>query len=339
MVVTSSALLWATGTGAVGQASLLNPLAFAKAQFHLSDVEVATLHRGETVSKTLASTVKREVATAGGVRIHGSAAQFIARYRTLDGFRTSSFVLQIGKFSDTPRLEDLDSLTVDNDDIEALRKCSVASCRLRLPADDIRRANRDVDWKSPGAAVQAAALYKTLLLEHVIAYRAGGRATLTQYDDGGSSLRLADETAELFGVSPSLLDGAPAFCDYLRQYPHLSLAKTEDFFYWSKEVFGFKPVVGLNHVSIFTTGPESDAIIVTTQIYASHYMDGSIAITALMADPEDSHGFYWLYLNRSRIDRLSGLMGLISRPIVQSKARAGLAKSLLQTKQRTEAGK
>jgi hypothetical protein len=132
----------------------------------------------------------------------------------------------------------------------------------------------------------------------------------------------------------------PVFQQYIRRYPAGAGENTEDFFYWSKEAFGFKPVIGLNHVSVYADGGTGNVMIVTTQIYASHYLDGSVAINALMPDPlADGAAFYWVYLNRSRVGRLGGFLGALSRPIVQRRARSGLMKSLLQTQQRFEASR
>jgi hypothetical protein len=76
--------------------------------------------------------------------------------------------------------------------------------------------------------------------------------------------------------------------------------------------------------------------IVTTQIYASHYMDGQTAVTALLPEAGGAERFYWLYFNRARIDRLEGFLGSISRPIVQRRARSGLSRTLADTKRRLE---
>ena len=149
---------------------------------------------------------------------------------------------------------------------------------------------------------------------------------------------MTTEIRALFDARPSLLDRAPAFQDHVRRFPAGSLSNAQSFFYWSKEVFGFKPVIGLNHVCVYTDGERGEAVIVTTQIYASHYIDGSVAVSVLMPDaPGAASGFYWLYVNRSRVGPLGGLLGTLSRPIVQRRARAGLAKSLVQTQQRLEA--
>jgi len=324
-----------------GQVDTTNLQVVLRTRLHLSDSELSALNQGRPVVKTLPATMKREMTTAGGVRIRGDAmSRFVDQFKTLEGFRTSQFVLQIGKFSDEPQLSDLDPLTLDADDIDALRKCRVAACDVQLSAGDIHRFNTEVNWQLSNAASHATALYKAVLFAHLTEYRAGGRERLVHYHDQETPVQLTTETNALLEARPSLLDHMRVFQDYIRRYPAGALANAEDFFYWSKEAFGFKPVIGLNHVSVYTAGGRGGVMIATTQIYASHYIDGSVAISALIPDPGgDGSDFYWLYLNRSRVGRLGGLLGTLSRSIVQRRARAGLMKSLLQTKQRLEASR
>jgi hypothetical protein len=326
---------------AARQVDTANLQTFLRTQLHLSDTELSALNQGRPVVKNLPATMKREMTTVGGVRIgRGALARFVNQFKTLEGFRTSPFVLQIGRFSEPPQLSDLDALTLDADDIDALRTCRVGACDVQLAAGDIRRFKTEVNWESSTAARDATALYKTILVAHLTEYRAGGRDRLVQYHDREAPLRLTTETMALLDARPSLLDHTPAFRDYLRRYPTAVAANTEDFHYWSKEAFGFKPIISLNHVSLYTPGGRGDVMIVTTQIYASHYMEGSVAINALIPDSRgEGSDFYWLYLNRCRVGRLGGLLGALSRPIVQRRARAGLTRSLLQTKQRLEASR
>jgi hypothetical protein len=310
-------------------------------QLQLSDSELASLtHQGRPVVKTLPAAMGREMNTAGGVRIQSAAmARFVDEFKTLQGFRTSQFIKQIQKFSDPPRLSDLDALVVEQDDLDSLRECRVAACDVQLAAADIKRFNSEVNWRSPNAARDAASLYKAVLFAHLDKYRAGGMAQLLSYQDREATVRLAAETSELLAATPSILEQAPALQHHIRRYPAGASANMENFFYWSKEQFGFKPVVGLNHVSVYTDADTGNVLIATTQIYASHYLDGSIGIHALLPDSMSANepGFYWLYMNRTRIGRLAGFLGTISRPIVQRRARAGLMKSMQQTKQRFEA--
>lgn len=327
------------GADAAAGAALRETL---RKQLVLSDSELVSLTRGRPIVKTLPSAMGREMNTAGGVRIQSAAmARFVDDFKTLQGFKTSQFIKQIEKFSDPPRLSDLDKLIVDQEDLDSLRECRVGACDVQLAAEDIKRFGAEVNWKSPDAEKHAAALYKAVLFAHLNKYRAGGVNQLLAYQDREATVRLAAETEEILTATPSILEHAPAFKHHIRRYPEGANANVENFFYWSKETFGFKPVIGLNHVSVYTDADTGNVLIATTQIYASHYLDGSLGIHALLPDSMSANepGFYWLYTNRTRVGRLGGLLGAISRPIVQRRARAGLMKSMTQTKQRFEASR
>jgi len=320
--------------GGQGEPAAAKP--FVRATLRLTDRETTSLDQGRAVVKTFPDDLKREVTTAGAIRIKGSSARFVEQYRTLEGFRRSSFVLQIAKFSDPPQLADLDTLAMEADDRNALRECQVGDCGLRLSAADIERLRTQVNWQASDADTQAEALFKRILMDHLEAYRSGGIQRLPVYDDETTPVRLADEIKELLQQEPSPMDAAPALRGHLLSFPNGPLPKTEHFFYWSKEAFGFQPVIGLNHVTIHSTDTNR-VFIVTTQVYASHYMDGQTAVTALLPEGGTPEHFYWLYFNRARIDRLTGFLGSISRPIVQRRARSGLARTLADTKRRLEA--
>lgn len=311
-------------------------------QLSLSDSEMQSLRHGRPIVKTMTPAMGRELNTAGGVRIQsGAMARFVNDFKTLQGFKTSQFIKQIEKFSDPPRLSDLDALIVEQEDIDALRECRVAACDVQLAAEDIKRFNGEVNWRAADAPKAAAVLYKAVLFAHLENYRTGGVERLLAYQDREAAVRLAGETSDILAATPSILEQVPAFHHHIRRYPAGANANTENFFYWSKESFGFKPVVVLNHVNVYTDPDTGNVLIATTQIYASHYLDGSVGIHALLPDSMSTNepGFYWLYTNRTRIGRLAGFLGTISRPIVQRRARAGLLKSMQQTKQRFEASR
>jgi hypothetical protein len=334
----ATGLLTAGAEAGGGAADALR--ATLRKQLALSDPELLSLTRGRPIVKTMPSAMGREMNTAGGVRIQSAAmARFVNDFKTLAGFKTSQFINQIEKFSDPPRLSDLDKLIVDQEDLDSLRECSVGDCDVQLAAADIKRFNAEVNWRSPDAAKAAATLYKAVLFAHLDKYRAGGLNQLLSYQDREATVRLAAETEEILTATPSILEHVPAFHNHIRRYPAAANANVENFFYWSKETFGFKPVIGLNHVNVYTDPATGNVLIATTQIYASHYLDGSFGVHALLPDSMSASepGFYWLYSNRTRIGRLGGLLGAISRPIVQRRARAGLMKSMQQTKQRFEA--
>ncbi len=343
-VLSTTGLLLSLFVGLPTAATLADPSAlqaFLRAQLRMSDAEWVAFDRGRPIVKSLPETMRREMTTAGGVRVQGTGlTKFVGQFKTLEGFRTSQFVQQLGRFSSTPVASDLDGLTLDPDDLEALESCEVGDCDVQLAAADIRRFKTEINWSAPDAAQKAAGLYRAVLFAHLTEYMAGGGNRLLRYNDRDTPVDLSTEMRALLEARPSPLDRTPEFRDYVRQFPGGSLDHTEDFFYWSKEAFGFKPVIGLNHVSVYEPEPGGLVMIATTQIYASHYMDALMSVSALVPAPgTDGADFYWVFVNRSRVGSLGGFLGAFARPIVQGRARAGLTRSLLQTKQRLEAGR
>src|SRR3954470_9205067 len=98
-----------------------DPRLALKGPLQLSDADLAALLEGTPVAKTLSASASREMTTVGGIRIRGGGmARFVEQFKTLEGFRSSQFVLQIQKFGPEPRLSDLDGLTLEPDDFASL---------------------------------------------------------------------------------------------------------------------------------------------------------------------------------------------------------------------------
>ena len=112
----------------------------------------------------------------------------------------------------------------------------------------------------------------------------------------------------------------------------------EDFAYWSKEDFGMKPVISMTHVTIYRRGRgASDVVIGSKGIYASHYFEGSLGLTAL-ARNDGSHPSrsYLIYVNRSRTDALRGMFAGMKRTLIGGRLRDGAKKTMEVIKQRLE---
>jgi hypothetical protein len=66
---------------------------------------------------------------------------------------------------------------------------------------------------------------------------------------------------------------------------------------------------------------------VSTQLYASHYIDGALGVTAVVCDaagptnPDAAgqHRCYLVYLNRTRVDLLGGLFGVFKRAAIEDR--------------------
>src|SRR5262245_50059659 len=85
---------------------------FLTTAFSLPAAEIAGLDAGDVVARTLDVKNGREVATLGIVRIKTSPSVYVERLADIVTFKRTDDVLQIGRFSNPPRLEDVASLSI-----------------------------------------------------------------------------------------------------------------------------------------------------------------------------------------------------------------------------------
>jgi hypothetical protein len=288
-----------------------------KSAFQQTDF--AALERGETVVRLAPAQDKREVAVSGLVPLRANADEFLRNYRDSLTRKSNAAVMEIGTFGAAPAIADLAALTLESKDIEDLKQCVVGDCEIKLSAAMIQRFAREVNWQSADYPQQATQLFKTMLLEYVKDYRSRGDAALIEYHDKQNEVRLADEHQALTrasGYLSEIFGGLPG--------PAAQMQPLEELLIWSKIKFGLKPVIAINHVTIYKSdrqlGPQ--ILAVSKQIYANHYFNSSLALTGFVtvAGPTS----YLVYENRSRADGFEGPFGKLKRSLVQNKAVEGL---------------
>lgn len=329
ILVVAYAIICAAANPAAAQTSLaeLQKLLQEKAAFEETDF--AALQRGEPVVRSVPAQDKREVAVSGLVTLRANADEFLRSYR--DGLtrKNNAAVMEIGTFSAVPTLADVESLTLEADDLEDLKACVVGACDLKLSAAMIQRFAREVNWQAPDYAQQATKLYKMMLVEYVKDYRTRGDAALIEYNDKQDQVRLADEHQALTHASGYLSEVLPRAASEMQPL--------EELLVWSKIKFGLKPVLAINHVTIYKGGREfgPQILAVSKQIYANHYFNSSLALTGFVtvAGPTS----YLVYENRSRADGLEGPLGKLKRGLVQKKVLDGLKGILEHSKVMMEA--
>jgi hypothetical protein len=302
-----------------------------------SAAELADMQRGKVARHNLDTKWPAEFGVAGGTRVRAPKSAFFDAARDIVRFKSDPGVLEIGRLSDPPTLEDLARLTVEREDFDASR-CHVNDCPIRLPADMIRRAQREIDVKAPNAQEQAAAWFKSALVADVAAYMSGGAGRFAQYDDGAAPIRPLDDFAAILDHMPALAALAPALSDHLGKYPAARPPDAEDFFYWSKEKFGAEPFISVTQVTMLC--PSTRTCVMTTKdVYSSRYIDASLAV-AIASDAGDrGDAFYLVYANRSRVNALKGGLSALRRSIVERRARAAIDESLKNITVRLENGR
>jgi hypothetical protein len=306
-----------------------------------SDSELAEVAAGKVAAKLLPTTDQRELAVIGIIRVDVVLSRFTQALRDIEGFKRSSEVLQIGKLSNPPNPRDLQRLTLEPSDVEALRGCRPGNCDVKLAASGIRRFGNEIDWASPDYSDRASDLFRSILLDYASQYLARGNSALIEYSDRSDVMRLEDEFKALLSQSTYLDDLAPEFGKYLAAFPSGRPRGAENFIYWSKESFGLKPVTSLTHVIIYQLAGETGNVTLAAskQIYANHYFDASLGLTFFFEHGSGSAtpGSYLVYLNRSRVDALRGGFSKLKRTIVASDLKGGLERNLRLAKRKLEA--
>jgi hypothetical protein len=298
--------------------------------------DLADMDQGKVIKHALSASASGEIAVVGGARVKAPKALFLERVRDIKAFKRGPDVVQIGTFSTPPVLEDLSALTIDTGDLD-VRTCRVGDCDIRLPADTIRRFQA-IDSGAPDAQARGAALFKQVLLDHVVAYLSGGPGRMAQYDDGKRPIRPTEAFAGLLAHARAVVALMPGLPAHLQEFPSAALAGAEDFLYWSKEKFGIAPFITVTQVTIVCPAPAT-CVVVSKDVYSSRYIDASLSLTIAGDVPQSPDAFYLVYANYSRANALKGAFGGLRRSIAERRARNALEASLKATRQMLERGR
>jgi hypothetical protein len=310
---------------------------FLRRTIGLTEAQVAEIESGRVLTRQLPGADKPEMAAFGAVRVAAKKDVYLDRLHDVTVFRKGPSTIQIGRFHTPPVIADLDSLTLEDGDFDAARKCKAGDCDLKLSRSALDRVQKEMDWKAPDARARATQLMKQMLVEYVSAYLRGGTTEMATYVDNASPLETSAEFRKVMAASPYLVQYAPALQRYLEEYPKGQLAGAEDLFYWTKDKFGPKPTIAIYHLTIWRDPADpTRAAVASKQIYASHYFQAGLDLTALVDAPAPPGGFYLVDLYRARIDPPTGMLSGVLLGKIRGGIEQGVAEGLRTAKQRTE---
>jgi len=311
-------------------------------QMGFSTADLRALDAGSPAIKSLDTPVHEELAHVGVVYVDAPADRFLERFRDIERFETGPGIPQIGRFSNPPRFEDLESMTLPAADVRALPTCHPGDCDVKLSAAAMRRFQNEVDWSSSDAARQATEVARKMILELVLAYQADGNAALGRYDDGGEPLQVAEQFGALLAARDPLPAPVPELLAYLDSYPLGRPAGVDDFLYWTLVDFGLKQTIRVNHVTVYPLPAHSSSGVVYAiaikQLYASHYFHTTLELRFLVVDDRRAgrRGTSLISITRSRSDGMTGLKGLFLRPIISRRSRDAVRGYLEHMKRQVE---
>ena len=134
---------------------------------------------------------------------------------------------------------------------------------------------------------------------------------------------------------PGLIKNLPEIRRYLLGFPEEMLPGSTSFLYWQETEFGLRPTIRISHVAI-REGPD-DTVVASKMLYASHYFWTGLELRVLLPDGRRGQGFWFVTVNRSRSDGLSGFTGVVVRGAVRRGVRDGALTGLQTTKRILEA--
>lgn len=307
---------------------------YLPANARLTAAERNVLLSGDPLTRLLDSDPSKEVAVMGAVWVNASPDLYVEQVKDIERFERGGAFRVTKRISDPPRAEDFSALELPDDDLDDLRDCRVGDCELKLGADALNMLRAQVDWRKPSAKSDANAIFRRLALDYVTGYLEGGNAKLAVYRDDERPTFVANEFRSMVDRMPSLATHLPDLKRYLLDYPRQPLPNSTDFLYWQETQFGLKPTIRVSHL-VIQQRPER-TVVASKMLYASHYFWTALELRMLLPDPARGQGFWFITVNRSRSDGLSGFVGKVVRGRVRNEVQSGTLAALTATKTKLE---
>ena len=324
---------------AASNAQDVEPFKFFRDYAGLKEEQITAIRNGKAVAKVVESRTPDEVFVFGSVYVISTPEKYLKLASDIEALRKLPSYLAIRKFSDPPRLSDLDGFTLEADDIKQLKNCEPGKCDIQLPTDAMDAFKQSVNWSDPDAANQVNQLAQKMALEAIQRYTQGGNAALGTYMDKHHPAVVGDTFASLLSRSKALPVYLPELERYLLDYPQAQSENIQSEFYWEKVQFGLKPTLRIVQAIVYRGSRSTNPAyaVAVKQLYASHYFETALDLTVCVRDQENpGRGFYLITLKGSRQAGLTGLKGGIVRKVAVDKTRSSLERALVAIKQKLE---
>ncbi|MEO6779067.1 MAG: hypothetical protein ABI194_06380 [Gemmatimonadaceae bacterium] len=296
---------------------------YVRSTAQLSTGQIDDARNGRVVTKFLRTELGRDVAVFGMVGIHVTRAAYIAHLRNVKSL-ISTRAQRFGIIGDPATSADLRGMAMAPSEWPALESCRVNHCDFKLPASSMEQFAHAVNWSGPNAQSEVDSIMRSNMEALVTAYRARGNAAMPRYDDTNSILA-GDAFGALLGQSQFLSQYAPAFRNFLANYPSDRPEGATDVMYWSMDqITHLRPTLTVNQLLVYVPAT-GIPFVARKQIYADHYFEASLAVTAVFDAPdlEGGPGIYLVSVRRYRFDSLPG--GFLN---IRGRARNALQKQL-----------
>ncbi|MEP6715948.1 MAG: hypothetical protein ABJC09_10255 [Terriglobia bacterium] len=285
----------------------------------------------EVVAVIVPHSAEGEIVAVGAVRIPVTLDFFVNSFRNIAEFKKSAATQAIAHFGDPLSPRDLSGMTLGSFDRNALSGCVPGNCNLKLSAAMISAL------RAPGGA-SVDQKFRKLLWEYVASYVQRGTPGMIDYADKKTPVHASAEFRGLLARFSWVPGYAQPLAHALNAPYEKRAGQVEQFFYWSEEDLSLKPLISITHVFVYKTniGGHDWAFLASKQIYADHYLNGSLGLTVLAEETKDpDHPMLNVaYFNRTVVDGLRGWFASLQRSLVERRIRSAVEKNMTDMRQR-----
>lgn len=317
-------LLTGVATTAAVLASPAEALSWFAPWIAIDSGDVRNLSRREVLARSLpAEDAQLGVFLAGAIGTGPDV--FERRVRNSEWLWRNEKVQKVVPFSSPPRLEDVAAMELEEEDLNALRHCRPGACDVKLTAREIEAMRAAIAAAGTAWKEAAQELFRRQMFERVKRYAVGGFERLDPFHDHEAPIGPSEVAEALRESSPWLADGAPMVTKALTRYPEAPLPSCDSSIYWMKTTYLPKPTIQAVHVMVYrpdSPGPgEPSVIVVSRQIFATHYINGALSVSVLVNSPAAPDEWYLAYANRTHVDGLDGWLSGVRRYFVERRVR------------------
>jgi hypothetical protein len=316
--------------------------AFLQPAISIDQDDREALGRGGIIAKTLEADARSHLVVFAASRLRTTPGRFIDGMRDITRIWRGEHVPRTGLVSEPIDAGDVAAISLTDTDLRAAQRCKPGDCAIKLSDGEIARIRRAAQEDGSEWQPRTQDAFRSVLLERLQSYRRGGLSHLDPFHDHDEPV----EPQAVFGrlvVGASILGKlAPEPLTYLERYPGAPLPTgAEDRLYWLETVQSPKPTLQAVHQVIQQRPLESvagasviEVVVLTRQIFATHYVNGSIALTLLVRAGDGQR--YMLHINRIAADGLGGWLSGVRRYFVERRVRSAARAAFSELKRNIE---
>lgn len=242
--------------------------------------EITRLQDGGLVTHSLYNRLPGEYGIVSALVQDVPVYYFRDYYQYIENYKSLTEFAEVGKFKPVPTMQELMALQFTKGELNELLSCTGAKCEVQLSAAEIATIPPGAEIVTEAGRARVENVYRQIILNRLIEYQKGGTAAMASYVGTPDPQNLEEVLRLHLYRFPYLNAYFPRAEKEILNYPNYQQRGSLNFFFWSKEHLGNKPVVSLRHVMIVGVG--EDYLIVNKLIYSNHYFLSSLGIIHLI---------------------------------------------------------